>query len=64
MKFNEKQTPAHNAGYTSGGFQSNLQAPGSLARAVTVDKEVPPLLSIYLPLAVIVKDSERHNLKD
>ena len=27
-------------GYTSGGFQSNLQAPGSLARAVTVDNEV------------------------
>lgn len=31
--------PAHNKGYTSGGFKSNLQARGSLARAVTVDSE-------------------------
>lgn len=31
---------AANIGYTSGGFQSNLQAPDSLARAVTVDNEV------------------------
>jgi hypothetical protein len=31
--------PAYNTGYTSGGFQSNLQAPGSLARAVTVDRK-------------------------
>ena len=35
----DKQCPAANIGYTSGGFQSNLQAPGSLARAVTVDSE-------------------------
>jgi hypothetical protein len=36
---NEKLKSAANIGYTSGGFQSNLQARGSLARAVAVDNE-------------------------
>jgi hypothetical protein len=31
---------AHNTGYTSCGFQGNLQAQSSLAMAVTVDNEV------------------------
>ena len=35
----KKQITPANKGYTSGGFQSNLQALGSLARAVTVDNE-------------------------
>ena len=35
---NEQHTA--NIGYTSGGFQSSLRAPSSLARAVTVDNEV------------------------
>ncbi len=29
----------HDTGYTSSGFQSSVQATGSLARAVTVDNE-------------------------
>ena len=37
--FFEKEHRTHNTGYTSGGFESSLQAPGSLARAVTVDNE-------------------------
>jgi hypothetical protein len=35
-----KKTPAGNTGYTSCGFQSNLQVHRSLAKAVTVDSEV------------------------
>lgn len=38
IKRNKIKTFA-NIGYTSGGVQSNLQAPGSQARAVTVDSE-------------------------
>ena len=35
-----EKTAAGNTVYTSCGFQSNLQVQSSLARAVTVDKEV------------------------
>lgn len=52
--------PAHNTGYTSGGFQSNLQAPGSLARAVTVDSEsaTKPARCIPSTLCGIKKNSQ------
>lgn len=38
-KWIDKKAQTANTGYTSGGFQSNLQVPGPLARAVTVDSE-------------------------
>jgi len=40
MILNDKNARTHNIGYTSGGFQSKLQAPSLLARAVMVDSEV------------------------
>lgn len=55
----EIKKPAYNTGYTSGGFQSNLQAPVSLARAVTVDNEsaTEPARCIPSTLGNIKKDT-------
>ena len=60
-----KRIPAHNTGYTTGGFQSNLQAPGSLARAVTVDSEsaTKPARCIPSPLGNIKKDTAEWLIK-
>lgn len=56
----ENNAHTANIGYTSGGFQSILQARGSLARAVTVDNEsaTEPARCIPSTLAVIVKKTE------
>jgi len=37
LDLNEIKRPTANTGYTSCGFQSNLNVQGSLAREVTVD---------------------------
>jgi hypothetical protein len=54
--------PGTNTGYTSGGVQSNLQAPGSLARAVTVDNEVvtEPARCIPSTLCGILERQSQH----
>lgn len=56
----EIKKPAYNTGYTSGGFQSNLQAPVSLARAVTVDNEsaTEPARCIPSTLATSVRATD------
>lgn len=55
--------PAHNIGYTSGGFQSNLQARSSLARAVTVDNEsaTKPARCIPSTLAPILEKEKQND---
>lgn len=55
-KYQTFQKTVANTGYTSGGFQSNLQAQGSLARAVTVDSEsaTEPARCIPSTLALIL----------
>jgi hypothetical protein len=53
----DKKTTGGNTGYTSGGFQSNLQAPGSLARAVTVDNESATEPARCIPSTLAAKRS-------
>jgi len=62
IKRNKIKTFA-NIGYTSGGVQSNLQAPGSQARAVTVDSEsaTEPARCIPSTLATSVKTKDNRN---
>jgi len=51
-------------GYTSGGFQSNLQAPGSLARAVTVDNESTTKPARCIPSTLPPMQKDTSSLKE